>query len=598
MEENKFDLNTFIGFLLIGGIIVWMTWGGVKQDVETDAAAVADSVQSASTPALTPAVAFDSTGRLLGTDPAQSASAVFAATDSVEQTEEAMALENDFMRVSFSNLGAIPNSVVLKGFESYRGDPLDLVAGTGLKYAWNFNLNGANFSTAQLPFSLVQSSNNSLTYNLETTDGRGLQITYSLGPDDRFITQKITNRGLLADGTTTEWSMAPQVLEKSIKNERNNTAIFYRPEADDVESLSLMGSDDEVADHADWIAFKQQFFATIIERNEGFNSLEVSQIAPESESVETVKEFSAAYATPNAESWSNTWYFLPTQYHLLEEYNKNFEELIPLGWAIFRWVNKWLVIPVFDRFDAWGWNYGIIILVMALLVKLILSPFQLRSYLSMAKMRVLKPEMDEINAKHEDPMKRQQAVMELYRKTGANPLGGCLPMLFQLPFLIALFRFFPASFELRQQSFLWADDLSSYDSIFSLPFSIPFYGDHVSLFTLLMALSMFFYTRMNQQMTPSTGDNAMAKQMQVIQYIMPFMMLFWFNTYASGLSYYYFLANVISFAQQGIIRKFFIDEDEIHRQIQEKKAQPKKKSKFQDRLDQMMKEQQRQRKGK
>ena len=194
MEENKFDLNTFIGFLLIGGIIVWMTWGGVKQDVETDAAAVADSVQSASTPALTPAVAFDSTGRLLGTDPAQSASAVFAATDSVEQTAEAMALENDFMRVSFSNLGAIPNSVVLKGFESYRGDPLDLVAGTGLKYAWNFNLNGANFSTAQLPFSLVQSSNNSLTYNLETTDGRGLQITYSLGPDDRFITQKITNR--------------------------------------------------------------------------------------------------------------------------------------------------------------------------------------------------------------------------------------------------------------------------------------------------------------------------------------------------------------------------------------------------------------------
>jgi len=598
MEENKFDLNTFIGFLLIGGIIVWMTWGGVQQEVETDAAIVADTVESASSPATTSDAAFDSTGRLVGTSPGQNASAVFASTDSVDQTVQATTLENEFIKVSFSNLGAIPNSVVLKGYESYRGDPLDLVAGTGLQYAWKFNLNGASFSTAQLPFNLVQSGNGSLTYNLETTDGRGLQITYSLGPEDRFITQKITNRGLLADESTTEWSMAPQVLEKSLKNERNNTAIFYRPKADDVESLSLMGSDDEVADHADWIAFKQQFFATIIERNEGFKSLEVNQIAPESESVETVKEFYATYTTPSSESWSNTWYFLPTQYHLLEEYNKNFEELIPLGWAIFRWVNKWLVIPVFDRFDAWGWNYGIIILVMALLVKLILSPFQLRSYLSMAKMRVLKPEMDEINAKHEDPMKRQQAVMELYRKTGANPLGGCLPMLFQLPFLIALFRFFPASFELRQQSFLWADDLSSYDSIVSLPFSIPFYGDHVSLFTLLMALSMFFYTRMNQQMTPSTGDNAMAKQMQVIQYIMPFIMLFWFNTYASGLSYYYFLANVISFAQQGIIRKFFIDEEEIHRQIQEKKSQPKKKSKFQERLDQMMKEQQRQRKGK
>jgi YidC/Oxa1 family membrane protein insertase len=199
--------------------------------------------------------------------------------------------------------------------------------------------------------------------------------------------------------------------------------------------------------------------------------------------------------------------------------------------------------------------------------------------------------MDEINKKHEDPMKRQQAVMELYRKTGANPLGGCLPMLFQLPFLIAMFRFFPASIELRQEQFLWADDLSSFDSIASLPFDIPFYGDHISLFTLLMAASLFFYTRLNQQMTPSAGDNAMAKQMKVIQYLMPFMMLFWFNSYASGLSYYYFLANVISFGQQFAIRRFFIDEDEIHRQIQEKKQQPTKKSKFQQRLDSMMKEQ-------
>jgi YidC/Oxa1 family membrane protein insertase len=589
MEENKFDLNTFIGFLLIGGIIVWMTWGGIGQDIATETSGSADTtiVEGPNEEVLPSA---DN-----GTVASFSNSAFV--TDSVLSTDPVV-LENDYVKIVFSKIGAVPNSVLLKDYNAYNGDTVDLFANTDFAYNWKFDVNGATYSTSKLPFNVAQESSNEVAFSIQTTAGNGLQLVYKLGPDDRFMTQEVVNKGLLPAESEVEVSMSPQVLEKSLKNERNNTAIFYRAAPDDVESLSLMGSDDEVADRADWIAFKQQFFATIIQRDAGFKEVSLAQTAPESETIETVKEFSATYAIPSAEKWSNTWYFLPTQYHLLEAYNENFEELIPLGWAIFRWVNKWLVIPVFDRFNAWGWNYGIIILVMALLVKLILSPFQLRSYLSMAKMRVLKPEMDEINAKHEDPMKRQQAVMELYRKTGANPLGGCLPMLFQLPFLIALFRFFPASFELRQQSFLWADDLSSYDSIVSLPFSIPFYGDHVSLFTLLMALSMFFYTRMNQQMTPSTGDNAMAKQMQMIQYFMPVMMLFWFNTYASGLSYYYFLANVISFAQQGIIRKFFIDEEEIHRQIQEKKAAPRKKSKFQERLDQMMKEQQRQRKGK
>jgi len=589
MEENKFDLNTFIGFLLIGGIIVWMTWGGIGQDIATETSGSADTtiVEGPNEEVLPSA---DN-----GTVASFSNSAFV--TDSVLSTDPVV-LENDYVKIVFSKIGAVPNSVLLKDYNAYNGDTVDLFANTDFAYNWKFDVNGATYSTSKLPFNVAQESSNEVAFSIQTTAGNGLQLVYKLGPDDRFMTQEVVNKGLLPAESEVEVSMSPQVLEKSLKNERNNTAIFYRAAPGDVESLSLMDSDDDVADHADWIAFKQQFFATIIKRDGGFKEVSLAQTAPESETIETVKEFSANYAIPSAEKWSNTWYFLPTQYHLLEAYNENFEELIPLGWAIFRWVNKWLVIPVFDRFNAWGWNYGIIILVMALLVKLILSPFQLRSYLSMAKMRVLKPEMDEINAKYEDPMKRQQAVMELYRKTGANPLGGCLPMLFQLPFLIALFRFFPASFELRQQSFLWADDLSSYDSIVSLPFSIPFYGDHVSLFTLLMALSMFFYTRMNQQMTPSTGDNAMAKQMQMIQYFMPVMMLFWFNTYASGLSYYYFLANVISFAQQGIIRKFFIDEEEIHRQIQEKKAAPRKKSKFQERLDQMMKEQQRQRKGK
>ena len=285
-------------------------------------------------------------------------------------------------------------------------------------------------------------------------------------------------------------------------------------------------------------------------------------------------------------------YFGPNHYKTLKQYDLALEKQIPLGWGIFGWVNRFCVIPVFNFLSGFNLNYGIIILILTVLIKIVLLPLTYKAYLSTAKMKVLKPEVDEINLKFgtDDPMKKQQTVMALYRKAGVNPLGGCLPMLLQMPILIAMFRFFPSSIELRQQPFLWATDLSTYDSIYNFGFEIPFYGDHVSLFTLLMTVSTIIYTRMNNQLT---GDNPQMAQMKWIMYLMPIVFLGVFNNYAAGLSYYYFLANMLTFGQQWLIKRF-VDEDAIHRKIQENKKKPEsaKKSSFQQKLETMAKQQQ------
>jgi len=274
----------------------------------------------------------------------------------------------------------------------------------------------------------------------------------------------------------------------------------------------------------------------------------------------------------------------------LKSFDKNFDEIIPFGWGIFGWISKGIVVPMFNLMEGFGWNYGLIIFLMALIIKLALSPLTFASYKSMAKMRLLKPEMDELAEKHgDDAQKKQQETMLLYQKAGVNPLGGCIPQLLQFPILIAMFRFFPASIELRQESFLWADDLSSYDSIlnFGQWFSLPFYGDHISLFTILMAISTFLYTRFNNSMTPSS-NNMMQQQMQVIQYLMPIMLLFWFNNYASGLSYYYFVSNLLIFGQQWSIKKFFINEGKLRAKIDATKAKGGKQSRFSKKMNDMM----------
>lgn len=286
------------------------------------------------------------------------------------------------------------------------------------------------------------------------------------------------------------------------------------------------------------------------------------------------------------------FYYGPNKYNLMRKYKLDLERQIPLGWSFFlmQWINRFAVIPVFNYLEGFDINYGIIILILTILLKIVLFPIAYKTYMSSAKMKLLKPEIDEIGSKFpkkEDAMKKQQAVMSLYKKAGVNPMAGCVPMLLQFPILLAMFRFFPASIELRQQAFLWADDLSSYDSVLDLPFTIPFYGDHVSLFTLLMTISTIIYTKMNNDMM-STGNQMPG--MKTMMYMMPIMFLGFFNSYSSGLSYYYLLANLLTFAQMFFIRRF-VDEDKLHARIQENKKKPVKKSNFQKRLEELSKNQ-------
>lgn len=606
MQNKGFDWNSFIGMILIGGILVWFAYTNQGSEEENAAASRPDTARteqveqpvSVSEPETTiPEISTDNTDRL--TDDSDSVAVAGAAASEKKQLGffnpvpedlSATLLENEVLKVSIAPRGARIISAELKDYQQYGGGALDLIDPDRSTFNWDWAINGVPVASEKLTFEKVRSGSDEAVFRLSHSASEYIEIRYAIGEglDVDYSVKSVGMDNYLSDRTTLTWSLDGKKLEKTKDNLQNPTAIYYQRDGD-VDRMGVRGDKEDTKTDIQWVAFKQQFFSSILQPK--FVLPQAEMVTRELEDSTHTKHMSARMPLEQKAEYDFTFSFVPNQYNTLNAYDKGFDEMIPLGWGIFGWVNRWLVIPVFNFFDGLGWNYGIIILVMAIGIKVVLLPFQYRSYYSMAKMRVLKPELDEINEKHSDNMKKQQAQMELYRKAGVNPLGGCLPMLFQLPFLIAMFRFFPASFELRGEGFLWADDLSSYDSIFTLPFSIPFYGDHVSLFTLLMATSLFFYTRINQQMTPQSGNSQMQQQMKIIQYIMPFMMLFWFNSYASGLSYYYFLANVISFGQQFAIRSF-IDEDAIHAKLQENKSKEKPKSAFSKRLEQMMKEQQ------
>lgn len=398
-----------------------------------------------------------------------------------------------------------------------------------------------------------------------------------------------------------DWKYKAKQFEKGKQNENKYTAIYYKHYKDDVDHLSFTGDDkEEIPTKVKWVAFKQQFFSAVLIAKSSFENTLVEQKAIEEEGY--LKDFHAnimlAYATTSASNYTfkSNFFFGPNKYNLLRKISKNYEagndikldKLLNLGWGIFGWVNKFLIIPIFNFLSTFIHNYGLIILLLTIIIKMMLMPFTYKSYLSTAKMRVLKPQIEEINKKipKEKNLERQQAMMALYKKAGVNPMGGCLPMLFQLPILYAMFMFFPTSIELRQQSFLWADDLSSYDSILDLPFKIPFYGDHVSLFALLMAISMIIYTKMQQDMNPS---NQNMPGMKTMMYLMPIFFMGFLNNYSAALSYYYFLANVITFLQMYYFRKK-VDDKAILAQIEKNKQRPVKKSKFQQRLEEMAKQ--------
>ncbi|WP_321299096.1 membrane protein insertase YidC [Marinifilum fragile] len=521
----------------------------------------------------------------------------------VQQKEEIITLENKLVKISINTLGGRIANVELKEYKTHDAKKLILWGEKNSKFGLTFYAANKPMNTQDLYFTPVNSvktvdastAQQVVSMRLHAGEGKYIEYKYSLDPDSYMIGFDINTVGMqdvIQKELTFNWAADIPSQEKGRKFENQYTNISYKFFEDDVESIT--GSKEEsLSTKVKWVGFKQQFFSSVLIADDSFKGIELKSTDME-ENSPILKNFSAAISLPyqgsQLENYPMNFYFGPNKYQTLRKYGKDIElhSLVDLGWKMFAWVNKWFVIPVFNFLENHIGNYGIIILILTILIKLILAPLTYKSYMSTAKMKVLKPQIDEINERipKDKAMERQQATMALYKKAGVNPMGGCLPMLVQFPILIALFRFFPASIELRQESFLWAEDLSSYDSILDLPFNIPFYGDHISLFCLLMAITNLVYTRMNSQMQSSQQMPGM----QTMMYLMPLMFLFWFNGYASGLSYYYFIATLFTIVQTWAIRKYMVDEDKVLATIEANKKKPVKKSKFQQRLEEAAKQ--------
>ncbi len=540
--------------------------------------------------------------------------------------EKILTVESDLLKLEFTNKGGRILSTELKDYKTFDGQPLILFNSDTTKFNLAFHLNNNYLvQTKDFYFQTVLPENAS-GENVKVTGDEAFTFSQRLYVDkdetsfdpDKYIEYVYTVKGNnymvdytinfvglndlvrpMADYINLEWAVDVRQHEKTV-DRWNGETVYYKPLTDDVDYLSETKDDDETLDNkVKWISYKQHFFSTTLIAKESFANAEIKTFTNENVNPESryVKSMQSVVGIPYQLGIDNSiplsFYFGPNKYNVLRKYKLGLERQIPLGWSFFLlwWINVYAVIPVFNFLGTFGWNYGIIILVLTILLKIVLFPIAYKTYKSTAKMRVLKPEIDELGKKFpkkEDAMKKQQATMGLYKKAGVNPMAGCVPMLLQMPILFAMFRFFPASIELRQQPFLWATDLSSYDSIwtFGNGFSIPFYGDHVSLFTLLMTVSTIIYTRINNQMMSSGQQMA---GMKTMMYLMPIMFLGIFNNYAAGLSYYYFLANIITFGQMYLIRRT-IDEKKIRAQIELNKKKPAKKSKFQQRLEQAQKQ--------
>lgn len=553
-----------------------------------------------------------------------------------EAEAEEFIVENDVMAVLFSTRGGQIKGVTLKDYTQYgpRGkrdrkiemmDPatarfgLSFYLKNGLK---NVPVNTLDYVFTAQPVVGEADGAKSVVMRLPVVEGAYLEYRYLIydteAPERDYLVDfdvRLVNMAPeMANQTQIQidWANTTFQNEKGFQNENMYTTLSYRfPDETSIEELGMSegAKSKNISTQVNWVAFKQQFFSSVFiaPDNVSYANLAFDTAAPESSLLKTFTAQMGVPYTPQTEGYDFAFYFGPNKYSILKKIGEPggadiyLERLVPLGWGIFGWVNRWCVIPVFDFLRNYIGSFGIIIFILVLLVKLVISPLTYKSYVSMAKMRLVKPQIDELAKKYpkpEDAMKKQQATMELYKKAGINPMGGCIPMLIQMPILIAMFRFFPASIELREQPFLWADDLSSYDSIVNLPFSIPFYGDHVSLFALLMAVSLFGYSWFNYQQTASSQPQ-MAGMKFMMVYMMPIMMLFWFNSYSSGLCYYYLLSNIFTIGQTLVIRRM-VDDNKIHAIMQANAAKKSKgkKSKFQQRYEELMRQQEAQQRAK
>lgn len=614
------DKKGLIGLLLIAGILFawqYMNQPSPEEIAKMKAQAKQDSVNIAihkdeETPA-PEAVVTSNVMVADSTNPSASDSLENVAmvskygtlANSATGTEEYTTITTPILTTVFSNKGGRMVSVEINNYQTYDSLPLLLFTedSTHLDFAFNFENRTLKASDFYFDLEVVkpvtEMDSTVVIYRAYAgSDSRYIEQRYTFFPDEYMSRYAINFVGLndvVAENNNSillDWEIRPLNKEKGLDLQKQKTTFFFRTSDGDTDYLSE-GRDDEEAIElpAQWIAFKQQFFSVALISNNSFKANTTVLTTKTLESTDYIAKLTAKIdAELNNGGIAMDMYLGPNGYSMLKKYDIDLDHQIDLGWGIFGWVNRFLVIPVFNVLDGTGISYGIIILILTVFIKLLLSPITYKTYLSSAKMKVLKPEIEEINKKFKDgdAMKKQQATMDLYKQTGVNPMAGCIPMLIQMPILYAMFRFFPAALELRQKSFLWADDLSAYDSIYELGFNIPFYGDHISGFTILMAISMIFYTRNNSQMSMGGGmGGAQESQMKIMMWMMPVMMAVFLNSFAAGLTLYYFTANMVTMGQQFIIKKLLIDEDKIHAKLQANKTKPKKKGMFAKQLDKM-----------
>lgn len=600
---QSLDKNSIIGFILIGILlVVFSIYNSPSEDEIKKRNKTADSIAQVKQKEQLELSKNDSA--VIKNDSLTKTETPL--TDSTLQTPARYyTLENDKIKVTVSSKGAAVTEVLLKDYKTWDKKPLRLFQEENNQFAYVFIAGSKEWNSSALSFTADRESlqvkgadSSSITFTHTTPDNKEISITYSLRGDRYLFNKKLAVKGQVNDlqRILQIWNCSLNNVEKAKDNEITNSSIYFRYTNDEVDHISEGTSEEKnIPVAVDWLSFKQQYFnSTIITKN-GYESGNIK--IKDQDKTGVLKAYESEF-TLNYKPYTNAefnfdLYYGPNSYYGLKDFDIELENIIPLGWGIFGWfsrpVNRWFIIPVFNFFNDYIGSYGIIILIMTILLKIILFPLTQRSLLSAAKMRVLKPEIDELKEKYADDQTRfGQEQLKLFQKAGVNPLGGCIPMLLQMPILIAMYSFFPVSIELRQQAFLWAQDLSTYDSILDFNFDIPFYGNHVSLFTLLMTVSSILFAIYNNQLTGVSG------QMKYMAYIFPVMLLGIFNNLSSGLTYYYFLSNVISFGQQWIIQRFFIDEDAIHKQIQENKKKTPKKSGFMARLEEMQKQQQQQ----
>ena len=591
MEEKKLDPYQLIGFVLIALIMTWMLMRQQDQNLNNQ-----DKVKSESEN-------LNKTEKqLLSQNSKQTNNESVGFEDliySPEKEEEFYQLENNLIKIVISNKGGEITKVNLKNFDNYLKEPLNLVHNnqtTDLVFKLK---DGREINTSKLTFEINKnkSKKGQLVMRAFFSQDRWIEFQYSLLPDSYLLDYSITSSNFQSfidpSGLNRlEWNLKSFRNSKSVEYENRYTELTYGYENGKVNELSITGTDEEKVDEIQWISYKQHFFNSILIPDKKINNVFLKSenlVQSEDKKEKYTKFYSSVIPLKNngVFDFKFKWYFGPSQYSTLSNYNIGIEKSVNYGWGIFGWINKYIFIPLFNFISSFM-PFGISIIIMTIIVRLAMSPVTYRSYVSQVKMKILRPEIEEINKKFsKDAVKRQQETMSLYSRAGANPMSGCLPALVQLPVFYALFSFFPVAFALRQKSFLWADDLSSYDSILDLPFNIPFYGDHISLFPILASVAIFIYTMMTmgqQQPPPQPG----MPNMKFIMYLMPLMMLFFFNNYSSGLSLYYFVSNLLTILLMVVIKNFVVNESKILLQIEENKKKPRKVSGFSARLQKAM----------